>query len=72
MADITRLSLNQATTQNWSVREAVEGCTRHGIPSIALWRDKIAAAGLRECVKLTKEPACIERMPGRDVSRIQC
>jgi len=55
MADITRLSLNQATTQNWSVREAVEGCTRHGIPSIALWRDKIAAAGLRECVKLTKD-----------------
>lgn len=55
MADISRLSLNQATTQNWSAREAVEGCARHGIPSIALWRDKIAAAGLRECVRLVKD-----------------
>jgi sugar phosphate isomerase/epimerase len=55
MADIARLSLNQATTQNWSVREAVEGCARHGILSIALWRDKIAAAGLRECVKLARD-----------------
>ena len=55
MADITRLSLNQATTQNWSVREAVEGCARHSIPSIALWRDKIAAAGRSECVKLARD-----------------
>jgi len=33
----------------------VEGCARHGIPSIALWRDKIAGAGLSECVKLTRD-----------------
>jgi sugar phosphate isomerase/epimerase len=28
---------------------------RHGIPSIALWRDKIAGAGLKECVKLARD-----------------
>ncbi len=26
--DISRLSLNQITTNSWSVREAVEGCVR--------------------------------------------
>ena len=46
MADLQRLSLNQATVQNWNVAQAVEGCVRHGIPSIALWRHKIAETGL--------------------------
>jgi sugar phosphate isomerase/epimerase len=55
MAEIQRLSLNQATTHNWSVKEAVEGCARHGIPSISLWRHKIAEAGLDECVRLVRE-----------------
>jgi sugar phosphate isomerase/epimerase len=55
MAEIARLSLNQATTQNWSVREAVEGCVRHGIPSIALWRHKIAETGLQESVRLVRD-----------------
>ncbi|MEO6802318.1 MAG: sugar phosphate isomerase/epimerase family protein [Granulicella sp.] len=55
MADIRRLSLNQATTQNWSIREAVEGCVRHDIPSIALWRHKIAETGLDETVRLVEQ-----------------
>jgi sugar phosphate isomerase/epimerase len=55
MADIARLSLNQATTQNWSVKEAVEGCVRHGIPSIALWRHKIAETGLQESARLVRD-----------------
>ncbi len=55
MADKSRLSLNQITTSNWSVREAVEGCMRHGVPSIALWRHKIEEAGLASCVRLVKD-----------------
>src|SRR3989454_5460610 len=50
--DISRLSLNQATTQHWSVREAVEGCTRAGIPFIGLWREKVARIGLRESARI--------------------
>lgn len=46
-SDIKRLSLNQYTTHNWTVREAVEGCARQGIPAIGLWRDKVADAGLK-------------------------
>jgi len=40
-----RLSLNQITTNRWSVAEAAEGCARAGIGWIGLWRDKVADAG---------------------------
>lgn len=53
--DISRLSLNQITTQRWSVREAVEGCVRANVPYIALWRDKVAATGLEESARLVRE-----------------
>jgi len=53
--DISRLSLNQATTQYWSVREAVEGCRRAGIPFIGLWREKVAETGLRESARIVRE-----------------
>ncbi|HEY1767975.1 MAG TPA: sugar phosphate isomerase/epimerase family protein [Terracidiphilus sp.] len=55
MAEKARLSLNQMTTANWSVSQAVEGCARHGIGSIALWRHKIADAGLDACVRLVRD-----------------
>jgi sugar phosphate isomerase/epimerase len=53
--DLARLSLNQATTQNWSVREAVDGCARAGLPWIGLWRDKIAAAGVKESARIVRD-----------------
>jgi len=40
-----RLSLNQITTNRWSVAEAAEGCARAGIGAIGLWRDKVSEAG---------------------------
>lgn len=49
--DLARLSLNQATTKNWSLHEAVEGCVRAGIPTIGLWRDKIAECGLPTAIR---------------------
>jgi sugar phosphate isomerase/epimerase len=55
MADIQRLSLNQATTERWSIKEAVEGCLRHGISSIGLWRHKIHETGLMESSRLVRD-----------------
>jgi sugar phosphate isomerase/epimerase len=55
MSEISRLSLNQITISKWSVSQAVEGCVRHGIPSIALWRHKIDEAGLASCVRSVKD-----------------
>lgn len=52
---IERLSLNQITTENWSLPEAVEGCVRAEIPWISLWRHKIAETGLAESKKLVRE-----------------
>ena len=52
--ELARLSLNQMTTKQWSVREAVEGCARAGIPSIGLWREKVAETGLRESARLVR------------------
>ena len=47
--------MNQITIANWSVTQAVEGCVRHGIPSIALWRHKIEEVGLLACVRHVKD-----------------
>src|SRR5271168_1848239 len=55
MAETSRLSLNQISVSSWSVSQAVEGCVRHGIPSIALWRHKIEEAGLASCVRSVKD-----------------
>jgi sugar phosphate isomerase/epimerase len=55
MADRARLSLNQITMDRCSLAEVVDGCVRHGIPSIALWRHKIKDAGLASCVQLVKD-----------------
>jgi sugar phosphate isomerase/epimerase len=53
--DHSRLSLNQKTTNNWSVRQAVEGCARAGIPFIGLWRDKVADTGLARSARLVRD-----------------
>ena len=50
-----RLSLNQKTVDGWSLREAVEGCVRHGIPSLGVWREPLAEAGLDKGVRWIQE-----------------
>lgn len=52
LTDLARLSLNQISTNSWSIREAVEGCVRAGIPWIGLWRDKVQAYGLKQSRQL--------------------
>ncbi len=41
-----RLSLNQRTTANWSLREAIDGTLAAGLESIGLWREPVAEVGL--------------------------
>jgi sugar phosphate isomerase/epimerase len=52
---LARLSLNQYTTKRWSLRESVEGCVRHGVPYIGVWRDKVAEIGLEGAAKLVRD-----------------
>lgn len=49
---LEKLSLNQITTENWNLREAVEGCVRQEIPYISLWRHKIEEIGFKESKKI--------------------
>ena len=40
--DLRWLSLNWATVrEQWDLRQAIEGCARHGIPGIAPWREPL-------------------------------
>ncbi|UUZ80106.1 sugar phosphate isomerase/epimerase [Paenibacillus sp. P26] len=55
LTSIDRLSLNQITTDRWSLREAVDGCLRAEIPWIAFWRHKVAEAGLAESKRIVKD-----------------
>ena len=52
---MARLSLNQATIKRATVVEAVEGCARHGIESIGLWREPVADHGLEPTAKLVAD-----------------
>jgi len=49
---VNRLSLNQWTTRRWSLPQAVDGCARHGIPAIGVWRQQLQECGLARAVKL--------------------
>jgi sugar phosphate isomerase/epimerase len=55
LRDFSRLSLNTKTVERWSVKEAVDGCARHEIPYIALWRDRVGEAGVAASAKLLRD-----------------
>ncbi|SBT66820.1 Sugar phosphate isomerase/epimerase [Micromonospora sediminicola] len=52
---LAKLSLNQRTTRRWSVREAVDGCARAGIPAIGLWREPVAEIGVPAAATLVAD-----------------
>ncbi|MEU6644752.1 sugar phosphate isomerase/epimerase [Saccharomonospora sp. NPDC046836] len=52
---LARLSLNQRTTANWSLREAVDGCVAAGIGSIGVWREPVAEVGLDVAVRMISD-----------------
>jgi sugar phosphate isomerase/epimerase len=55
LADLGRISLNQISINRWSLAEAVDGCARHGIGWIGLWRDKVADCGLSRSARLVRD-----------------
>ena len=54
-ADLSRLSLNTATTKHWTLAQAVDGTVRAGLGAIGLWRDRVAQAGLAEAAALVAD-----------------
>jgi sugar phosphate isomerase/epimerase len=51
MPDRSRLSLNQMTINQWSLAQAIEGCARHGLGYIGVWRDKLAERPIAQTVR---------------------
>jgi sugar phosphate isomerase/epimerase len=55
MQDLARLSLNQITTEQWSLPQAVDGCVRAGVPYIGVWRHKLAEVGVQHGARLIRD-----------------
>ena len=52
---MSRLSLNQKTTNAWSLPEAVAGCVRAGLKSIGVWREPLADVGVDTAGRLISD-----------------
>jgi sugar phosphate isomerase/epimerase len=50
-----RLSLNQATTKNWTLEQAVRGCSAAGVGGIGLWRDRVAEVGAKRAAAIVAD-----------------
>lgn len=49
-----RLSLNQKTTNRWTLEEAVDGCVEAGLGWIGLWREPVAEIGLDRAAEVVR------------------
>ncbi|WP_016697167.1 sugar phosphate isomerase/epimerase family protein [Actinoalloteichus spitiensis] len=54
-ADLSRLSLNQATTKYADLETVVAECVRAGIPGVGLWREPVAEYGLARSAALVRK-----------------
>ncbi len=55
-----RFSLNTATVrEQWSLRDCIEGCLRHGIRGIAPWRDKLEDCGVKEAARMIADSGLV-------------
>lgn len=52
--DPARLALNTITTKKWTLAQAIDGCARHGIRGITVWRDRLQEMGVPAAAKALK------------------
>jgi len=52
---LERLSVNQWTVRSWGVPELVDGCGRHGIGAVGLWREPVGEFGLARSAKVVRD-----------------
>ncbi len=52
MSDVSRLSLNQMTTNRWTLPQAVDACAHAGLGAIGVWREPLAATGTNTAAEL--------------------
>jgi sugar phosphate isomerase/epimerase len=49
--DPALLSLNAITTKQWTLSQAIDGCVRHGIRGITVWRDRLQEMGVEAAAR---------------------
>jgi sugar phosphate isomerase/epimerase len=54
-AELVRFSINQATTPQWTLSQAIEGYARAGLGGIGVWRDKLAAIGAVQAAREVRD-----------------
>lgn len=52
MSDLSRFAINQITTRDWTLEQAVEGYARRGVAGIGVWVDWLDAAGVAKGSRL--------------------
>jgi sugar phosphate isomerase/epimerase len=52
---LSRLSLNQKTTNRWSLPEAIDGCVGAGISAIGVWREPLHEIGVSKARALIED-----------------
>ncbi len=52
--DPALLSLNAITTKKWTLAQAIDGCVRHGIRGITVWRDRLQEMGVAAAAQSLK------------------
>ncbi len=53
--DPARLSLNTITTKAWTLGEAIDGCARHGVRGITVWRDRLQEMGVTAAAQALRQ-----------------
>jgi sugar phosphate isomerase/epimerase len=58
--DEALLALNTATVrEQWTLREAIDGCARHRIGGIAPWRDQLVEHGAKDAAKRIRDQGLV-------------
>ena len=52
--DPALLALNAITTKSWTLAQAIDGCVRHGLGGITVWRDRLGEMGLPAAARALK------------------
>lgn len=55
LSDLSRLCMHTMTTKPWSLKEAVDGYARAGVPAITVWRQHLDPIGLAEAAVILRD-----------------
>lgn len=55
LPDCSRLCIHTMTTKAWTLREAIDGFTREGVPGITVWRQHLEPYGAKEAGRMLRD-----------------